>query len=166
MPIAKRADSIASYDKVYVVENNFDGQYHKILLTETPAQATRLISVAKCDGMALSARFITESIWGNKGAITNEYCNEPHANAAAAARAPKTDRIGLEKNDYKGRDSTLCKGCGHDSISARIINATWELGLDPSQVIKLSGIGCSSKTPPTSWVIVTALTRCMAVCLR
>ena len=69
------------------------------------------------------------------------------AKAASAARTPKTNIIGLEKNDYKGRDSTLCKGCGHDSISARIINATWELGLDPSQVIKLSGIGCSSKTP-------------------
>lgn len=69
------------------------------------------------------------------------------ARAATAARTPKTNSIGLEKNDYKGRDSTLCKGCGHDSISARIINATWELGLDPSQVIKLSGIGCSSKTP-------------------
>ena len=66
---------------------------------------------------------------------------------AAAARAPKTNAIGLEKTDYRGRDSTLCKGCGHDSISARIINAVWELGLDQSQVIKLSGIGCSSKTP-------------------
>lgn len=67
--------------------------------------------------------------------------------AGAAARVAKTNIIGLEKNDYKGRDSTLCKGCGHDSISARIINATWELGLPQHHVIKLSGIGCSSKTP-------------------
>ncbi|MEZ4728972.1 MAG: 2-oxoacid:ferredoxin oxidoreductase subunit beta [Caldilineaceae bacterium] len=66
---------------------------------------------------------------------------------AAAARAPKTNAIGLEKTEYRGRDSTLCKGCGHDSISARIINSVWELGLDQAQVIKLSGIGCSSKTP-------------------
>jgi 2-oxoglutarate ferredoxin oxidoreductase subunit beta len=69
------------------------------------------------------------------------------ARAAAAARAPKVNALGLDKNEYKGRDSTLCKGCGHDSISARIINAAWELGLDQTQVIKLSGIGCSSKTP-------------------
>ncbi|MBX3013369.1 MAG: 2-oxoacid:ferredoxin oxidoreductase subunit beta [Caldilineaceae bacterium] len=66
---------------------------------------------------------------------------------AAAARAPKTNAIGLEKTEYRGRDSTLCKGCGHDSISARIINSVWELGLDQAKVIKLSGIGCSSKTP-------------------
>jgi len=67
--------------------------------------------------------------------------------AVATARSPKTNSLGLEKNDYRGRPSTLCKGCGHDSISQRIINATWELGIDQTQVIKLSGIGCSSKTP-------------------
>src|SRR5689334_8380444 len=55
--------------------------------------------------------------------------------------------IGLTKNDYKGRPSTLCKGCGHDSISARIMTVAYDLALKPSQVIKLSGIGCSSKTP-------------------
>ncbi len=67
--------------------------------------------------------------------------------AVAPARSPKTNSLGLEKNEYRGRPSTLCKGCGHDSISQRIINATWELGIDQTQVIKLSGIGCSSKTP-------------------
>ena len=67
--------------------------------------------------------------------------------AVATARSPKTNSLGLEKNEYRGRPSTLCKGCGHDSISQRIINATWELGIDQTQVIKLSGIGCSSKTP-------------------
>jgi 2-oxoglutarate ferredoxin oxidoreductase subunit beta len=67
--------------------------------------------------------------------------------AAAAKRSPKVNAIGLEKTDYRGRPSTLCKGCGHDSISARIINAVWEMGFDQSQVIKMSGIGCSSKTP-------------------
>jgi 2-oxoglutarate ferredoxin oxidoreductase subunit beta len=55
--------------------------------------------------------------------------------------------IGLERADYKGKPSTLCKGCGHDSISARIISVAYDLGLNPRQVIKLSGIGCSSKTP-------------------
>ena len=55
--------------------------------------------------------------------------------------------IGLTKNDYKGRPSTLCKGCGHDSISARIISVAYDLSIQPTQLIKLSGIGCSSKTP-------------------
>jgi len=67
--------------------------------------------------------------------------------AAAKRRAPKVNALGLEKTEYRGRNSTLCKGCGHDSISARIINVVWEMGLDQSQVIKMSGIGCSSKTP-------------------
>ncbi|MEZ4683655.1 MAG: hypothetical protein R2932_56545 [Caldilineaceae bacterium] len=58
------SDFVAGYDKVYVIENNFDGQLHKILLTEMPEHAGRLVSVAKCDGMPLSARFITEAIQG------------------------------------------------------------------------------------------------------
>jgi len=63
LPIGKEViDFIGSYDKVYVVENNFDGQLHKIFLTETPENSSRLISVAKCDGLPLSARFITEAI--------------------------------------------------------------------------------------------------------
>jgi 2-oxoglutarate/2-oxoacid ferredoxin oxidoreductase subunit beta len=57
------------------------------------------------------------------------------------------NRIGLARADYKGRPSTLCKGCGHDSISARIISVAYDLALQPTRVIKLSGIGCSSKTP-------------------
>jgi 2-oxoglutarate ferredoxin oxidoreductase subunit alpha len=68
LPISQTVrDYIASYDEVYVIENNFDGQLHKILLTETPEYATRLISIAKCDGMPLSARFITESILKKQG---------------------------------------------------------------------------------------------------
>jgi len=55
-------DFIRSYEKVFVVEANFDGQLHNILITEEPAQATKLISLAKCDGMPLSARFIAEGV--------------------------------------------------------------------------------------------------------
>jgi 2-oxoglutarate ferredoxin oxidoreductase subunit beta len=60
---------------------------------------------------------------------------------------PNVNLIGLALPDYKGKPSTLCKGCGHDSISARIIKVAYDLSLKPTQVIKLSGIGCSSKTP-------------------
>jgi len=54
---------------------------------------------------------------------------------------------GFTRRDYEGRISTLCAGCGHDSISAAIIQACWELDIEPHRVAKLSGIGCSSKTP-------------------
>ena len=57
------------------------------------------------------------------------------------------NEIGLEKADYKGRPTTLCQGCGHNSISSQIMAACYELSLSPEEVIKLSGIGCSSKSP-------------------
>jgi 2-oxoglutarate/2-oxoacid ferredoxin oxidoreductase subunit beta len=59
----------------------------------------------------------------------------------------KLNRIGLEQTDYKGGKSTLCAGCGHNAISERIIEACFEMGIEPHQVAKLSGIGCSSKSP-------------------
>ena len=55
--------------------------------------------------------------------------------------------VGLTRRDYEGAMSTLCAGCGHDSITAAIIRAFWELSIPPHRVAKLSGIGCSSKTP-------------------
>ncbi|HXX39554.1 MAG TPA: 2-oxoacid:ferredoxin oxidoreductase subunit beta [bacterium] len=55
--------------------------------------------------------------------------------------------LGYTRRDYEGAVSTLCAGCGHDSISAAIIQACFELALPPHQLAKLSGIGCSSKTP-------------------
>jgi 2-oxoglutarate ferredoxin oxidoreductase subunit beta len=58
-----------------------------------------------------------------------------------------TNEIGLTRRDYEGAISTLCAGCGHDSISAAIIQACFNLSLPPHRVAKLSGIGCSSKTP-------------------
>jgi 2-oxoglutarate ferredoxin oxidoreductase subunit beta len=58
-----------------------------------------------------------------------------------------TNKVGYTRRDYEGRTSTLCAGCGHDSISAAIIEACWELDIEPHRVAKLSGIGCSSKTP-------------------
>ena len=59
----------------------------------------------------------------------------------------KTNHIGLAKSDYAGAKSTLCPGCGHDSVTNHIINAFFKSGVPPHKVAKLSGIGCSSKTP-------------------
>ncbi len=57
------------------------------------------------------------------------------------------NKLGLTLRDYEGVLSTLCAGCGHDSITAAIVQAFWELDARPEEVIKISGIGCSSKTP-------------------
>jgi len=59
----------------------------------------------------------------------------------------KVNRIGLELQSYRGSKTTLCAGCGHNAISERVIDACYELGIDARQVLKLSGIGCSSKSP-------------------
>src|ERR1700691_4556009 len=61
--------------------------------------------------------------------------------------AAKTNRIGLQVIDYRGGKTTLCAGCGHNAISERIIDAMFEMGVQPERVMKLSGIGCSSKSP-------------------
>src|SRR5580700_1922538 len=61
--------------------------------------------------------------------------------------AVKTNRIGLQVLDYRGGKTTLCAGCGHNAISERIVDAFYEMGVQPERVMKLSGIGCSSKTP-------------------
>ena len=57
------------------------------------------------------------------------------------------NQVGYTRRDYEGKVSTLCAGCGHDSISAAIVQACWALDIAPHRVAKLSGIGCSSKTP-------------------
>ena len=59
----------------------------------------------------------------------------------------RVNDIGLEKTDYNGRPSTLCQGCGHTSISSQIVHVAYELNVRPHEIIKLSGIGCSSKSP-------------------
>jgi 2-oxoglutarate/2-oxoacid ferredoxin oxidoreductase subunit beta len=61
--------------------------------------------------------------------------------------ALQQNELGLTRRDYEGAMSTLCAGCGHDSITAAIVQAFWELEIPPHRIAKLSGIGCSSKTP-------------------
>ena len=57
------------------------------------------------------------------------------------------NHIGLPVLEYRGGKSTLCAGCGHNAISERIIDAMYEMGVEPERVMKMSGIGCSSKSP-------------------
>src|ERR1700681_3218062 len=66
---------------------------------------------------------------------------------ANGATGPKLNHIGLPVLEYRGGKTTLCAGCGHNAISERIIDAMWEMGVEPERVMKMSGIGCSSKSP-------------------
>ncbi|MGA3026939.1 MAG: 2-oxoacid:ferredoxin oxidoreductase subunit beta [Bryobacteraceae bacterium] len=67
--------------------------------------------------------------------------------SAAPPIAKKVNRLDLEILSYRGGKSTLCAGCGHNAITERIIEAFWEMGVEPWSVMKFSGIGCSAKTP-------------------
>lgn len=69
------------------------------------------------------------------------------ATTTAPPPAPKVNRIGLPVVEYRGGKTTLCAGCGHNAISERIVDAFYEMGLQPERIMKLSGIGCSSKSP-------------------
>ena len=79
-----------------------------------------------------------------------------------------TNKLGLTKQDYVGAKSTLCPGCGHDAITSQIIQAAFEMNLEPHRVAKLSGIGCSSKTPTyfmsQAWGFNSVHGRAAAVC--
>ena len=65
----------------------------------------------------------------------------------ASHPSAQKNALGLTLRDYEGSMSTLCAGCGHDSITAAIVKSFWELGTEPHTIAKMSGIGCSSKTP-------------------
>src|SRR5574340_1064580 len=70
------------------------------------------------------------------------------AQALPMAGAPaQVNTVGLTKNDYRGSPTTLCQGCGHNSISNQIVAALYEMSIVPEDVVKFSGIGCSSKSP-------------------
>jgi 2-oxoglutarate ferredoxin oxidoreductase subunit beta len=73
--------------------------------------------------------------------------NPAETKPPAAGAGAAVNRIGLSLADYKGAKSTLCPGCGHDAITNSIVAVAFELGVEPHRLAKLSGIGCSSKTP-------------------
>jgi len=66
---------------------------------------------------------------------------------AVASPAPNTNRLGLTREIYKGAPTTLCAGCGHNSITNHLIKSLYDYGVEPHMLAKMSGIGCSSKTP-------------------
>lgn len=66
---------------------------------------------------------------------------------AKRSRRRRTNQVGLTKDDYRGAPSTLCKGCGHESIANQVVSIMYEMDIIPEKIVKFSGIGCSSKSP-------------------
>ena len=95
----------------------------KLIQLEFPDLATRVISLAHSNGLPLSARWITLAV--------QERERESMSSVQAPSRGARENIIGLQKSDYKGGASTLCAGCGHDSISSQIIAACYDVGVPP-----------------------------------
>ena len=145
-------DFVADHDRVFVVEQNRDAQLRTLLTTEREIDPARLVPILHYDGTPITARFIVKAIADMLAVVTLA----PLRKAARMTYIAKprlhhpklpTNALGYTHRDYEGAVSTLCAGCGHDSISAAIIQACFELSLAPHRIAKLSGIGCSSKTP-------------------
>ena len=143
---------IASHDRIFVVEQNRDAQMRTLISTDLGVATDRWTPILHFNGMPTSARFIYREIAAR--------LRTPRPNGTVRGRQvtylakPKfhhpsipVNALGYTHRDYEGSMSTLCAGCGHDAISAAIIHACFELSLPPHRVAKLSGIGCSSKTP-------------------
>jgi hypothetical protein len=138
---------IRDHKVVYLVEQNRDAQMASILKAEFPELATKIKSILHYNGLPLDAQIGRRGhrrrrTIGKASPMTTATEEKP----APAPKAPKTNRLGLEIEAYQGSASTLCSGCGHDSITNSIVKAFWEMGVQTHNVAKMSGIGCSSKT--------------------
>ena len=134
---------VEQHDVTFVVEQNRDGQLRTLLMLETGVaidQARIGPLLRRLPDERASRRRGREGEAG-EGGMT--YIAKPKVHHPSLQK----NAIGLTRRDYEGAITTLCAGCGHDSITAAIIQAFWELSIPPHTVAKLSGIGCSSKTP-------------------
>ena len=129
-----------------MVEQNRDAQLKTLLLAETriPPRAAAIDPALRRSADGLPLRH------GRARAIRSAQ-GLPHdvdrRNRRSCTKGLKRNALGLTVRDYEGGMSTLCAGCGHDSITAAIVQAFFELDIPPHSVAKMSGIGCSSKTP-------------------
>ena len=164
------ASFIERHERAYIVEQNRDAQMLSLMKLDLPVELTgRLRSVLHYAGNPIDARTVTENILiqegyqvqkadadferapRNAGVGGEKRSDHQRTNIVATVTRSRPEkrvnRIGLESKEYRGAKTTLCAGCGHNAISERIIGACYEMGIDPERVIKLSGIGCSSKSP-------------------
>ena len=134
---------VQQHDVTFVVEQNRDGQ----LRSPAAARDRRRHREARIGPLLrrlpderASRRLGREGEAGDGGMT---YIAKPKVHHPSLQK----NAIGLTRRDYEGAITTLCAGCGHDSITAAIIQSFWDLSIPPHTVAKLSGIGCSSKTP-------------------
>jgi hypothetical protein len=134
---------VASHERIYVVEQDRDAQLASLLKLDLPRtgdQAAQHSSLQwTADGCAVG-----DQRTGHQGGpliYGNSDTTPP------STPGPKVNRLGLPVIEYRGGKTTLCAGCGHNAISERIIDAMFEMGVQPERLMKLSGIGCSSKSP-------------------
>ena len=144
---------LASHDQVFVVEQNRDAQMRTLMLIDLTSTPDALVvdpplSTARRSPPASSSREIARRACASRAANSSRgrrvtYLAKPKFHHPAI----EANALGFTHRDYEGAMSTLCAGCGHDAISAAIVHACFELSLPPHRIAKLSGIGCSSKTP-------------------
>ena len=126
---------IERHNRVIVLEINRDGQLYGVLRKELPINLVpKISSVAYSDGMPPRARIYADLIL--------EVLKEGHNEQSDQTQCDRQAQERLHRGP-----SSLCPGCGHDQISGVIIQACWENGIEPNRIAKMSGIGCSSKTP-------------------
>ena len=136
---------LAAHDRIFVVEQNRDAQLKSLLTLET--------GVAEGEAALDPGVRRVPAVEPTRGRRRHQ---PPRAELASHAdrrnqpsltRTCKPNKLGLTLRDYEGATSTLCAGCGHDSVTAAIVRSFYELDTPPHMIAKLSGIGCSSKTP-------------------
>ena len=135
------ADFVAEHDQVFVVEQNRDAQMRTLLVNECGLDPARLVPILHYDGTPITARFIVTR--DRRAARGDQRHAAPEGRVMTYIVKPKfhhpalpTNKLGFTHRDYEGTVSTLCAGCGHDSISSAIIQACFELDLPPHRVAK------------------------------
>ena len=137
---------LAAHDRIFVVEQNRDAQLRSLLTLETGGRQGQ----AALDPRLRRLPAVEPRTWST---ASTSSAGAERADAAtprsrsSPTRTSQPNKLGLTLRDYEGAMSTLCAGCGHDSVTAAIVRAFYELDTPPHMIAKLSGIGCSSKTP-------------------
>ena len=143
---------IADHDYVFVVEQNRDAQLRSLIVNECDIDPVRLVPILHYDGTPITARFITRAIGDHLDALkvtplrkvgVMTYVVKPKFHHP---ELPKNE-LGFTHRDYEGSISTLCAGCGHDSSRPRSSRRVTSCRSSRTGWRRLSGIGCSSKTP-------------------
>ena len=132
------------HDTIYFVEQNRDAQMAAIIKDENPEIGSEDCQHTRLQRFTHNAEVDCRS--DLRCGTISRIKNSPNVRIESWQ---KQNLIGLNltEKDYDGAPSTMCKGCGHDAISASVQRAYFESSIDPRKVVKLSGIGCSSKTP-------------------